>query len=257
MHHRRVSIGLLPHPTTETAHYAVLDPDLRLLWLESSPYADLPALVNRYPTALVALAAPLGPSLGQLSNRAALRERLGLNGTAEQVAAQMRASDYQLRLLGLPIDPTPPAEQAAPELQRLWSLVAELRTLGLQAYHPANAAPRQLLEANPTASFAVLIGHRPYPANTLEGRLQRQILLFDQGLPVPEPMAIFEEITRHRLLKGQLDLAGLHTPAELDVLITAHTAHLAATRSAQIHRLGDPLEGELVLPVAHLKPRYD
>ena len=73
---------------------------------------------------------------------------------------------------------------------------------------------------------------------------------------VPDPMRFFEEITRHKLLKGILPNEDLYTPGELDALVSAYTAWLIANHPEQVTLLGDPVEGQIVLPAAELKPRY-
>jgi predicted RNase H-like nuclease len=67
---------------------------------------------------------------------------------------------------------------------------------------------------------------------------------------------MFEEITRHRLLQGILPVNDLCSPGELDALVGAYTAWLAATKPDQITLLGDPDEGQIVLPVPELKAHY-
>ncbi len=74
--------------------------------------------------------------------------------------------------------------------------------------------------------------------------------------PSPDPLRFFEEITRHRLLKGILPLEDICAPGELDALVAAYTACLAANHLEQVTILGHPDEGQTYLPVAELKPRY-
>jgi predicted RNase H-like nuclease len=69
-------------------------------------------------------------------------------------------------------------------------------------------------------------------------------------------MRYFEEITRHRLLQGIMPSENLYSPNELDALIAAYTAWMAAVQPESTVMLGDPQEGQAVLPVAALKRRY-
>ena len=91
---------------------------------------------------------------------------------------------------------------------------------------------------------------------SLEGRLQRQLALHERRVAVYDPMRIFEEFTRFRLLSGILPLGDLHSPGELDALVAAYTAWLAAKQPGSVTLLGDPDEGQVILPVAELKGRY-
>jgi len=90
----------------------------------------------------------------------------------------------------------------------------------------------------------------------LEGRLQRQIALYDRKVDVPDAMRFFEEITRHRLLKGVLPVEMIYSAGELDALVAAYTAWLAALHPDQVTLLGDPQEGQVALPGTDLKSRY-
>jgi predicted RNase H-like nuclease len=112
------------------------------------------------------------------------------------------------------------------------------------------------MEVYPHACFAALLGRLPFPKHTLEGRLQRQLALFDCKIKVSDPMLVFEEITRHRLLQGILPLEELYGPEELDAMVAAYTAWIAGMQPDQVSRLGDPEEGYLVLPVPELRDRY-
>jgi uncharacterized small protein (DUF1192 family) len=69
-------------------------------------------------------------------------------------------------------------------------------------------------------------------------------------------MRIFEEITRYKIMHGKLPLEGLYSVEELEALIAAYTAWKAALESDEITRLGDPKEGEIILPSTDLKPKY-
>jgi hypothetical protein len=73
---------------------------------------------------------------------------------------------------------------------------------------------------------------------------------------LPDPMRFFEEITRFRILKGIWPLEDLYSPAELDAMVGAYTAWKAAVQPDKVCRLGDPAEGEIVLPVKALQQRY-
>jgi predicted RNase H-like nuclease len=75
-------------------------------------------------------------------------------------------------------------------------------------------------------------------------------------LGIPDTMDLFEEITRHRLLQGVIPTDNLYSPAELDALVSAYTAWVAALHPENTLVLGDIEEGTSVLPVAELKPHY-
>lgn len=142
-----------------------------------------------------------------------------------------------------------PAESASAQAQPPQTRLE----LGLKV---SQAAPLQWLEVYPHACFCALLGLTPFPKYTLEGRIQRQLALHEQDMHIPDPMRLFEEITRHRLLQGLLPLQDLYTPGELDALVAAFTAWKAANQPGEVTLLGDPQEGQVVLPVKDLKRQY-
>ena len=113
-----------------------------------------------------------------------------------------------------------------------------------------------MLEIYPHAAYTVLLKKIPFLKKTLEGRIQRQLILHSLSLAVPDPMRIFEEFTRFKILQGQLPLEGLFSVEELEAVIAAYTAWKAAVEPDEITRVGDPKEGEIVIPSRDLKPKY-
>jgi hypothetical protein len=113
---------------------------------------------------------------------------------------------------------------------------------------PVVEAPRQWLESQPEAGFCCLLGQRPLPADTLEGRMQRQMALVAQDLGLPNPMDFLEEITRHKLLTGQLPLEMISPQAELDALVLALTAWRMGTQPEEGSQIGPGGEHTLYLP---------
>ena len=75
---------------------------------------------------------------------------------------------------------------------------------------------RRSIEVYPHACYTALMGVLPYPKHNLEGRIQRQLVLYEQRLQVPDPMRVFEEFTRFRLMKGILPLDDLYSAEELE-----------------------------------------
>jgi hypothetical protein len=102
---------------------------------------------------------------------------------------------------------------------------------------------KQWLETNAQDCFRALIGQNPLPRRTLEGRLQRSAILFEQGLQIRDPVEIFEEITRYRLVQGILPLDDIYSSKELDAFAAAYVAWMAANSPGQI-----VAKGEFVLP---------
>ena len=66
-----------------------------------------------------------------------------------------------------------------------------------------------------------------FPRQSLEGRLQRALILYDEGLQIPDPMDFFEEITRHKLLQGVLPAENIYSTRQVDAMAMAYVAWLA------------------------------
>ena len=168
----------------------------------------------------------------------------------------MRMAEYELRQRGIAISTTPGREEMCPAwVQSGFALYRNMVEMGYKPYS-SKAFPRQFLETHPHAAFCALLGQNPLPKPTLEGRLQRQLLLYEKGLGIKDPMDFFEEITRHRLLQGILPQELIHTSEQLDVLVTALTAFLAATKPEEVSLFGPASEGRILLPVRELKEKY-
>ncbi len=101
----------------------------------------------------------------------------------------------------------------------------------------------QWIETVAQDCFRALIGPEPLPRRTLEGRIQRALILYDEGLQIPDPMDFFEEITRHKLMQGILPLENIYSSKQLDALIAAYTAWMSVKRPRQIS-----IKGDLILP---------
>jgi predicted RNase H-like nuclease len=69
-------------------------------------------------------------------------------------------------------------------------------------------------------------------------------------------MDFFEEITRHKMLKGTWPIDLLYQPEQLDALVAAYTAWLTIHKPDGISAVGDPKEGMIVLPEKNLKEKY-
>jgi len=263
-------IGVDPTAGQQPFVYAALDGDLRLLALGEGSQEEVLAFSAGQRQAAAGICAPRQPNLGLLA-REEVRARFSPPPRPGRWVG-FRLAEFALRQHNISTPRTPGREEDCANWMRMgFSLHRRLEALGYRPLgggdgEPARApegepgAPqadgRVTLEVYPHAAYTVLLGHAPLPKKSFEGRIQRQLVLHDLKVQVPDPMRIFEEITRHRLLKGSLPLEELHTPAELDALIAAYTAWLATVHPEQTICLGDPQEGVVVLPTSELKPWY-
>ena len=132
-------------------------------------------------------------------------------------------------------------------LRSAFALADQLESLGYCSY-PAEDAARQWIETQSEAAFHALLGVPPFEAGTLEGRIQRQLVLENLDLAVPDAMQVFEEITRYRLLHGVLPVDGLLPQPELNAWIAAHVACLASTQPEALRPVNQDQGGCVYLP---------
>lgn len=228
--------------------YAALDSSRRVLALGQGQILEILAFTSGQEQAVVALNAPLAPNQG-LMRQDHVRQQLP-HPPAPGRWMEMRVAEYLLHSEGFTIPHTPThANQCQVWMQQGFTLVQNLSSYHYQAY-PAPEAALQLLETQTDALFQRLLGQPPAEARTLEGRLQRQLALLDHGVPVQDPMKLFEEVTRFRLLHGQLSLNDVLSAGELNALAAAYLAWLAVYQPDQIQKFGMFGDGEIFLPVA-------
>ena len=167
-----------------------------------------------------------------------------------------RVAELDLRERGISISGTPATVSACPAwVQAGFTLYRKLDKMGFKKY-PSDESPHQVLETQPHAAFCVMAGVVPQSKPSLEGKIQRQLLLYEAGVRIKDPMDFFEEITRHKMLKGTWPVDMLYQPEQLDALAAAYTAWLAIHKPENISVVGDPTEGMIILPEKNLKEKY-
>lgn len=237
------------HPFT----FAALDRECDLVALAAGEIDEVLAFLTGQQAVVVAVNAPPRPNMGIV--RSNLEKQYLTPGHLR--GSDMRLAEYELRERGISVSPTPSrSETCSSWMQMGFDFYRRLESAGFKPY-PAENATHQWLETHPHAAFCALLGHLPLPKPTLEGRLQRQIALHEQGLGIKDPMEFFEEITRHKLLRGILPMDYIYASEELDTLIAAYVAYCAINHPEEMRMIGDEREGQIALPVADLKERYN
>ena len=133
-----------------------------------------------------------------------------------------------------------------PTTKRGREVYADLRKKAVQAGYKAfleTREPKRWLETDAQDCFRALGGYKLLPHRALEGRLQRTAILYEHGLQLTDPVDMFEEITRYKLIQGILPLDNLPSSRELDALVAAYLAWMSLNRPARI-----AATGEFVLP---------
>lgn len=251
-----VYIGVDPSSGNRPLRYAALDHELKLVALDEVDLESLLAFISSLDLAIVAVDAPQGPNKG-LMKEPSVREHYNLRPGGETWEA-WRVCEYELRSRNIRLYNTPqdPA-QARGWVQSGFDLFRRLETLGFRAFIQGEEAhKRMLIEARSHAGYTVLLERRPFLKDTLEGRLQRQLVLYLEGVDLDNPMHALEEITRHHLLTGHLPLERLHEPESLDAMMAAYTAFLVGRHPDRTSQVGRREEGLITLPAAELKDLY-
>jgi hypothetical protein len=246
-------IGIDPTSGSREFGYAVLDGGLNLLTLADANVEELMTYLDQQKSTVVAVNAPAKINHGLVKKK--LEETGSKSGGAFR-GVDIRLAEYELRERGISVAGTPSREEFCPAWMQVgFALYQKLSERGFKPVSEADA-DHQFFETHPYACFCVLAENIPFPKPTLEGRLQRQSILYDKGLRINDAMGFFEEITRFKLIKGMLPVDMLYTPEQLDVIVAAYTAWLATNRPTEVTSIGDASEGQILLPVGGLKEHY-
>lgn len=226
--------------------YVALGIDSRPVAMGQGRQAEMLAFLSGQRAAWVGLNGPLRPAAGVMA-RADVRQNLTPLPEAGQWL-DARQCDYELATRGLRSHRVATnAADCPPWMRRGFGIVALLDRLGFQPFPGEGAL--QYLEVHADAGYSTLMERQPYDAATLEGRMQRQFVLRQQGLNVPDPMDFLEEITPYKLMHGLLPMEQIYSPYILNAWIAAYAAWLAYHTPRRVACLGAPEEGTLVLPL--------
>lgn len=103
----------------------------------------------------------------------------------------------------------------------------------------SKGGPRRWVETDSQENYRMLCQHTLLSKRTLEGRIQRALILYDERLQIPDPMDFFEEITRHKLIQGILPLENSYSLRELDALMAAYIAWMYINEPRQVNVVGN------------------
>jgi hypothetical protein len=245
-------IGISPISGHKSFTYATLDKDLNLIALADGEMDDVTAFIAGQNSATVAVNSPAGV------NRGLVREMTKSKMlTPNQIRrTELRLAEYELRERGIVVTKTPAsADLCSVGIQTGFELYRKLAKIGFHKY-PDQDSECQIFETNAHACYCMMAGHVPLARLSLEGRVQRQIILYERGIQIKDPMDFFEEITRYKLVRGIWPMELLYLPDQLDALAAAYTAWLTVRKKEGFSMIGDLKEGMIVLPEKELKEKY-
>lgn len=229
--------------------FAALDQDRQLLAIGHGDHKDVLAYLGGQGAAYAAINSPRGPNTGAILRAGTFQNGLPFSGNDAVPRLNARLCEHLLLQQGFEIETTPSKIKDSPGwVQRGFGLYRHLATFGYAPFPNQNGAHHSL-ETRADAIFWRMLNHkRPLPAS-LEGRLQRQLLLYEAQLPVADAMNFFLEITRFKLKQGELPDQEIHSFEELNALAAAFIAWQAAHHPEQVELVGDSDEGQIALPI--------
>ena len=241
-----IEIKRTPGRLSQPFVFTALDEDRKLLAISSASLEDLLAYLGGQQFAHVAINAPRSPNNGAVLQ--GIANQAPLSPDEPTKPAKNRLCETLLAQQGFPNPGTPGSPTACPGwMRRGFKLYHALENYG---YHPNPEADggRYALETLADAVFWRLMNRKLPLLPSLEGRLQRQLILLDAGLPIPDAMTFFDEVTRFKLIQGELPDEAIFTIEELNALTASFIAWQAAFRPNHLERLGDIDEGQIILP---------
>ena len=241
-------VGIEPNAGIMPLVFAAVNRQLELIALKTGEIDDVVDFLGKHENVIAAINAPSGLNRGVVRSRlqSELSEQHQLRGV------DLRQAEFELKRRGVNITGTPSHVDHCPAWMQVgFDLYKRLKELKFQSYSNGSAG-HKFLETNPHACFFMLLNRNPLPKQSLEGRLQRQMILHYCGLKITDPMEFFEELTSYKLLLGDLPMDMIFPAEHLDALAAAYVSWLTGNDSEQLQKLGDPAEGEIYFP----KPRF-
>lgn len=233
---------------------AVFTRNGKLAALKNVDRDELIDIAANNPESVAAVNSPFSPNRGLVRQGEVrkLLKPLHFSGRNQD----MRLAEYKLKEIGINVLMTPAKRDLCSNwIQSGFTIYEKLSELGFEKY-PRDSSTRLMLETHSNASFIALSSSQLLPKLSIEGRIQRQLILFEEGLSINDPMEFFEEVTRHKLLRGIMPTELIYTPEELDAMMAGLVAFRVGESSAELTSIGDPAEGQIVLPVGSLLEKY-
>ncbi len=239
-------MGIDPSIQEGLVAYAVLDQRSSPIAVGADDLNGVVAIVEERQPGMIGVGAPPRLNQGIMGNS----RRSAEQGFSPRRGRPMdcRVGEYELLQRGIDIYRTPSqAKKAKTWMQMGFAMYEWLETIGYHVFTgPSNG--RQFIETPSETCYWIWLEGKPLAGDTFEGRLQRQLILYELGMDIPDPMLLFEEITRHRLLQGSLLEEGLYTPAELQALAAGFVAWSVVQQPEEITFIGDEEEGRVAVP---------
>ena len=241
-----IFMGIDPSIQGGLLAYAHLDIHLHPTMVGLGGLEEVLGIVGEMQPKMIGIGAPPNLNGGIISNSDKRIERGIPIGRGRPM--DCRVGEFEILQRGIEIYRTPSLEEKTKGWMREgFEVYKRLETMGFSSYHE-NSGGQLWIEAPTETCYWLWLERKPMAPDSLEGRIQRQLSLYDLGMDIPDPMLFFEEITRYRLLKGILVEDGLYASAELHALAGAYMAWAVIQRPEEVTFLGDAEEGQFAVP---------
>lgn len=220
---------------------AVLDKELNICQLTSFEIEQAAELIKEANPRAIGIDAPYKLNQGLMNNEA-YREKLQENLKGHY---NKKVSEYELSKRSIQPFSTPGhISQLVGWNAWMWAgfkLYSQIEDLGYELISSknGNVSGKGFGEVFPHACFTTMLGYIPSTKNTDRGLSERVQILKDKGIKEIELW-----VTGAKHVKGD----------KLDALAAAYTAYLISKQ--EVSFVGDPSEGEIILPVTQLKDKY-
>jgi hypothetical protein len=237
-------IGIDVQAAQKPYYYTALDENLEEIACGHGRLADVLAYLAGQSSALVAINGPVWvPQTETVFSQAGL-----FGGEQSSGFGSHRGVDIELISRGYQVIPVPPAGKKAPVwMERSLELALEVKQLGYSMVDGLHSN-HEFFETNTDAAYQLITGSPPYDSRSLEGRLQRQLLLYEFGFLLKDPMVFLEEFTRYRLRTSNVPLNQIGVAHELRAMMAAATAWLVDNRPETLEHIGQSSDGVIILP---------
>lgn len=243
-----IYLGIDPSMRYQPYVFVALDADLKIVAIGDGPLREVLSYAAGLASACVAINSPQFLNQGLVQ---ADEEKQTLFPVTPSKRGDLRKIELTLIEEGIQMPRTAATEKDCPVwMRRGFKLYQRIAKLGYQLFDAEEEQERSFMEVQSEAVYSRLSGGAPmFDELALEGRLQRQLMMYEEDLPVTDAMKFFEEVTRFKLLKGILPTDDLYEAGELNAMAAAYTAWLIHHKGEQIEKVGDQREGQIYLPL--------
>ena len=230
---------------------AAIDDNAKLIALSSGNLGDTLAYISGVKNAIVGINSPSNTNYGYVKKSKVIEDIKETN--MKLSTYNMRICEYELFVKGYTPGFTPSSIKKCPKWVRNgFRLYKRCQELGY-SISQIEINKKSLVEVNTETSFKKFANYQLLDKITFEGRLQRQLILYEMGMDIPDPMCYFEELTRYRLLNGNLPLEDIYQIEELNAICAAFSVYLLLQRNSLAEWIGEPDEGQIMVPPGKIK----